>query len=311
MTTLTFAQALPFDVGALRDWIGTVSDLASLVSIETLSSSRVVIAAGATTPLAGYRLELLPETSFGITFRAPYLSGDLGEIRVLDPQGQTLVSVTDLPMGGDLDALLSGAWLEDFGANWLGSSGADTLTGGDGTSVLSGNGGNDSITGGAGFDAINGNMGDDTASGGAGDDWVVGGKDHDLLFGDAGDDIVLGNLGDDTSHGGAGSDIVRGGQGNDIVLGDAGDDWLAGDRGDDTLIGGLGADIFHTHGDAGLDRVTDFSAAEGDRVFLLPGTDYTADQVGADTVISMAGGAQMVLVGVTLSSLPAGWIFGA
>ena len=122
---------------------------------------------------------------------------------------------------------------------------------------------------------------------------------------------VYGNLGDDTCDGDAGNDVVRGGQANDIVRGGAGDDWLAGDRGDDTLSGGLGADIFHTHGDAGLDRVTDFNRAEGDRVFLLAGTKYTVSQVGADTVIDMVGGGQMVLVGVSMASLSGDWIFGA
>jgi serralysin len=34
-------------------------------------------------------------------------------------------------------------------------------------------------------------------------------------------------------------------------------------------------------------------------------------QAGADTVIQIGGGAQLVLTGVQLSSLPDGWIFGA
>jgi hypothetical protein len=34
-------------------------------------------------------------------------------------------------------------------------------------------------------------------------------------------------------------------------------------------------------------------------------------QVGADTVINMTGGGQMILVGVSMSSLTPGWIFGA
>jgi serralysin len=55
--------------------------------------------------------------------------------------------------------------------------------------------------------------------------------------------------------------------------------------------------------------VLDFSSAEGDRVMLDPGSTWTVAQVGADTVVSLTGGAQMVLVGVTLSSLPDGWIF--
>jgi len=192
----------------------------------------------------------------------------------------------------------------------FGGTGGDTLADAAGSNYLRGDEGNDSIAGGGDFDDINGNMGDDTGSGGLGDDWVVGGKDHDLLFGDDGADIVYGNLGADTCDGGAGNDVVRGGQENDVVRGGAGDDYVSGDRGDDTVTGGSGADLFHTSGDAGLDRVMDFSLADGDRVMLDPGTQYTVEQVGADTVISMPGG-QMILVGVQLSSLPAGWIFGA
>ena len=76
-----------------------------------------------------------------------------------------------------------------------------------------------------------------------------------------------------------------------------------------TLTGGPGADIFHTFSGAGLDRVTDFSRAEGDRVFVL-GT-YTVSQVGSDVVIDLTGGTQMVLVGVQQSSLTGDWIFGS
>jgi hypothetical protein len=54
--------------------------------------------------------------------------------------------------------------------------------------------------------------------------------------------------------------------------------------------------------------VLDFHLSEGDRVLLDPGTTYTASQVGADTVIDMGGGNQMILQGVELSTLGAGWI---
>ena len=187
--------------------------------------------------------------------------------------------------------------------------GNDTVDGGGGDDYLRGDAGDDSIIGGAGFDDINGNQGDDTLRGGDGPDWVVGGQGNDMLYGDAGDDIVYGNLGNDTLDGGDGRDLVRGGQGDDSIAGGAGDDWMSGDRGNDTISGGAGADIFHTFGDAGLDRVTDFSVAEGDRVQVDVGTVYTVAQVGADTVISMTGGAQMVLAGVQTSSLSGGWIF--
>jgi Ca2+-binding RTX toxin-like protein len=199
-----------------------------------------------------------------------------------------------------------------------GGAGNDTLMGGNGNDLildsqgqnyLRGEDGADSISGGSGFDDINGNVGNDTAHGNAGDDWVVGGKDNDMLFGDAGGDIVWGNLGNDTVDGGDGNDQVRGGQGDDSVSGGAGDDFVSGDRGNDTISGGAGADLFHGSQDAGIDRVLDFHASEGDRVMLDPGTTYTLSQVGADTVIDMGGGNQMILVGVQLSTLPSGWIF--
>ncbi|MCI3132704.1 M10 family metallopeptidase C-terminal domain-containing protein [Phenylobacterium aquaticum] len=201
--------------------------------------------------------------------------------------------------------------------NVKGGSGADTVMGNDADNLIEGNGGQDYLRGGAGndtlrggdaFDDLNGNQGNDTEFGGEGDDWVVGGKDNDVLYGEAGNDIVYGNLGDDTISGGDGADWVRGGQGNDSVSGGAGDDLLYGDRGDDTLSGGAGADTFRSFGDAGLDRVIDFSRTEGDRVVLDPGTSYTVAQSGADVVISMTGGGQMVLVGTPLSSLSDGWI---
>jgi len=181
----------------------------------------------------------------------------------------------------------------------------------EGATYLRGEEGDDVIVGSPKFDDINGNQGNDSGSGGDGDDWVVGGKDNDVLAGDAGSDLVYGNLGSDTCDGGLGNDIVRGGQDNDVVFGGAGDDYVSGDRGNDTVTGGLGADIFHTFGDAGIDRATDFSLAAGDRVQLDPGTQFTVAQVGADTVINMTGGGQMILVGVQLSTLTPGWIFGA
>jgi len=218
---------------------------------------------------------------------------------IIDEAGQTLV-------GSDISDDLAGAGGDD---RLFGDAGADTLSGGDGGDYLRGGDGGDLVLGGAGFDDINGNVGDDSCAGGLGDDWVVGGKDNDRLSGEDGDDIVYGNLGNDACDGGTGADLVRGGQGDDVLVGGAGNDWLSGDRGADTITGGAGADVFHTFGEAGLDRVTDFNLAEGDRVQLDPGTTYTLAQVGADTVITMGGGGQMVLAGVQLTSLTPEWIF--
>jgi Ca2+-binding RTX toxin-like protein len=190
-------------------------------------------------------------------------------------------------------------------------AGNDTIIGASVADYLRGDDGDDSISGGAVFDDINGNAGNDTAHGNAGDDWVVGGKGDDVLFGDAGNDIVWGNLGNDTLSGGDGNDQVRGGQGDDSLAGGAGNDFISGDRGNDTESGGAGADIFHTFSGAGIDKVLDFNLAEGDRVQLDPGTVYSYGQVGADTVIDMGNGDQMILVGVQASTLTSGWIFGA
>ena len=119
---------------------------------------------------------------------------------------------------------------------------------------------------------------------------------------------VLGNLGQDLVDGGAGDDVVRGGQGDDRIFGWSGDDYLAGDRGNDTLSGGSGADVFHSFGEAGLDRITDFNFAEGDRLRLVAGSTWSVAQQGGDVVVDLGGGAQVVLEGVQLWSLGDGWI---
>ncbi|HEX5377440.1 MAG TPA: M10 family metallopeptidase C-terminal domain-containing protein [Phenylobacterium sp.] len=226
--------------------------------------------------------------------------------------------------GADIENAIGGANADRINGNALGNrlqggGGDDTIWGGagndqiqaiSGSTYLRGEAGDDSVSGGSGFDDINGNMGADTASGHLGGDWVVGGQGDDLLNGDEGDDIVYGNMGNDWCDGGVGADVVRGGQGDDILLGQAGDDWLSGDRGNDTETGGAGADTFYSFGDAGVDRITDFNRAEGDRIQLDPGTSYAVAQSGADTVISIAGGAQVILVSVQASSLTAGWIIG-
>jgi Ca2+-binding RTX toxin-like protein len=237
-----------------------------------------------------------------------FADASTGSVKVNGPGGLLL---TGLPTT-DADYLVANPQFAEI----HGLTGNDTIIGASTADYLRGDEGDDSISGGAAFDDINGNMGNDTAHGNGGDDWVVGGKDNDMLFGDAGSDIVWGNLGNDTLDGGDGNDQVRGGQGDDVVNGGAGDDYVSGDRGNDTITGGAGADLFHGSQDAGIDKVMDFHLAEGDRVMLDPGTTYTVSQVGADTVIDMGASAngapnQMILVGVQLSTLTPGWIFGA
>src|SRR3989344_5350854 len=165
-------------------------------------------------------------------------------------------------------------------------------------------GGADPIAGSAAADVMRGYAGDDIIRGGEGTNYLRGDEGNDSIVGGTGFDDINGNMGNDTRVSGGG-----GGQDNDLINGGGGADYVSGDKGSDTVTGGAGADIFHTFGDAGVDRVTDFRLAEGDRVQVDPGTQYTVSQVGADTVISMTGGGQMTLVDVQLSSRTAGWIF--
>jgi beta-glucanase (GH16 family) len=189
-------------------------------------------------------------------------------------------------------------------------AGDDTITGWAGSSFLTGDDGNDVINGGSGFDRTNGNAGNDTVHGNGGDDWVTGGRDNDVLFGDDGADILNGNLGNDIGDGGVGNDTVRGGQGDDVLLGGAGDDYLSGDLGDDTLTGGTGADTFRAFAGGGRDVIADFNPAEGDRIQLDPGTTHTEAQSGADVLVTLSGGAQLMLKNVQLAALTDGWIVG-
>ena len=215
-------------------------------------------------------------------------------------------SGADTINGNDGANTLTGGMGDD---DLYGGAGNDSLVGGDGQDFLRGEAGNDYIVGGAAFDDIHGNMGEDTEYGGEGDDWVVGGQNNDLLYGENGADIMYGNMGDDTMYGGAGADLMRGGQHNDIMHGDDGADWMSGDRGDDTIWGGAGGDTFYAFADSGLDRIMDFNRAEGDRVQIGEGATYSFSQSGADVVVSVSGGAQVVLVGVSLTTLTDGWIY--
>ena len=192
-----------------------------------------------------------------------------------------------------------------------GGAGADTIDGGTGgANQLFGGDGNDSIQGGADFDAVNGNKGEDTIDGGAGGaDWLLGGQGNDIITAHTGNVILNGNIGLDTVNGGAGDDFIRGGQGADVLNGGAGNDQLFGDLGNDSMTGGSGADLFHFAVGGGVDLVTDFSVAAGDRIQLDGAPAYTVAQIGADTVISVGtGGDQIVLANVQSITLGPGSI---
>ncbi|MDB5441398.1 MAG: hypothetical protein JWM33_3825 [Caulobacteraceae bacterium] len=247
--------------------------------------------------------------------QAPAGATDHFSYWVTDADGDQSLATLTVSVAATASSPSSGQTLTGGGGDdtLMGASGDDTISGGDGRNYLRGGGGDDQLRGGAGFDDINGNMGDDTIDGGTagGGDWLVGGQGNDLVTAHQGDGLLYGNLGDDTLIGGAGSEIIRGGQGDDSLSGGAGADFISGDRGNDTMTGGSGADAFHSAIRAGIDKVTDFHQSEGDYVLLDAGTTYAAAQVGADTVVTLGSagsGDQVILVGVSMSSLTDNWI---
>ncbi len=131
-------------------------------------------------------------------------------------------------------------------------------------------------------------------------------------------DIIVGGSGNDTldvSDRFADETFVDGGSGNDTIKGGVGRDHIFGGTGDDVLTGGSGADIFYFSGDHGNDTITDFNAAEGDRIDLSGfNKSITWEQLqskiatvtdGNDVVtglridLSDLGGGTIVLEGIT------------
>jgi Ca2+-binding RTX toxin-like protein len=223
---------------------------------------------------------------------------------------QSLLSVT----GGTRGAAEIGHYTDD---NLAGTAGNDTFNG---------DGGNDTLTGGAGNDTyyVPGSGAKVVEQAGGGTDTVIahtytlGANVENLVIsndspaawagtGNELNNVIVGNSLNNVISGLDGNDTLDGGLGNDQILGGGGNDILLGGGGGDTLTGGTGADTFVLGVGFGTDKVVDFSQAQGDTVEVV-GSTYTTAQVGADTVITLAGGDKMTLAGVSMTSLKAGWI---
>lgn len=150
--------------------------------------------------------------------------------------------------------------------------------------TLGGNVENLVLTGSA---AINGtgNALDNSMTGNVADNVLAGGDGNDRLFGAGGNDRL---------DGGSGNDLLDGGTGADYLTGGAGDDILVGGDGADTMLGGTGSDrfVFAALADdpssgtlSTMDRIVDFSHAQGDRIDL----SSIGDALGSP--LSFIGGA--------------------
>lgn len=96
-------------------------------------------------------------------------------------------------------------------------------------------------------------------SGGSDADELQGGPGNDRLSGGDGADLLVGGSGIDSLDGGGGDDVLDGGDGNDVFT-------ITG--GSDSITGGTGADRFivpvGSAGDGDVNRIRDFSVADGD-----------------------------------------------
>lgn len=135
--------------------------------------------------------------------------------------------------------------------------------------------------------------------GGGGDDEIDAGLAATrVLRGLGGDDTLLGSAATERLHGGAGADS--------LVGGDAGER-LKGGRGADILQGGEGADRFVFRAlDGAIDRILDFSQADGDRI-VLRAIDADAGQPGPQS-FAFIGDAPFTAAGqLRVEQSGAGW----
>jgi serralysin len=172
-----------------------------------------------------------------------------------------------------------------FNNTLTGGAFADTLMGGAGFDVLKGGLGNDFLDGGADADQQRGEAGDDRIVYDAADTVIDGGAGRDTLILNTAATVNLGNFSSSQVTGGAAyvsgfEDVdasgataavrLNGSAFNNTLIGGSGADTLAGGAGFDTLTGGKGSDLFvfgaFTSGD--IDKITDFSHAQGDRIDL-------------------------------------------
>jgi Ca2+-binding RTX toxin-like protein len=247
-----------------------------------------------------------PSTGTYYVEAGAFIDGYTGAYRLAVSQTATPASAASSATAGD-DVLVGRVG----GDSIDGMAGNDTITGSTGPNFLYGGDGADSITGGPDFNSINGNKGDDVIIGrSSAGDRLLGGQGNDWIDAShaTGHDTINGNLGNDLILAGSGGDFVRGGQGDDLLVGGAGNDTLSGDRGHDTVTGGGGADLFHQFPGGGVSVVTDFDYAQGDRVLLDAGSQYTVHQSGPDAVVDLGGGTELILQNINSSTLPAGAI---
>ncbi|MEN9757854.1 MAG: hypothetical protein RL755_2041, partial [Pseudomonadota bacterium] len=187
-----------------------------------------------------------------------------------------------------------------------------------------GTSGNDTIVGGDADDHIDGGEGSDSISGGLGDDYLSGGQGSDTINGDDGFDMVsyrefntqnqttattgvIVNLSSGTATNGTATDnwgntdtllsieAVEGSDFNDSIVGSIGNEFLFGSQGNDTITGGGGSD--HLQGGEGDDSITggngdDFISGDQGNDILIGGggSDHIQGGEGSDLITAVGAG---------------------
>jgi Ca2+-binding RTX toxin-like protein len=318
------AEADLFAFGDSLD--STLAETDRLLDFDRVEGDRIAL--GSFGGLSGLRLVFAGELAEGFDglegstftpagdFDTAALAGEFAQVwwqatgadlrLYVDADGDLLLGAGDLVV--DLEGVTTLA-RDDFAEGTfvviVGTSGADSLTGGTGSDTIFGLAGDDTIEGldepdridaGAGNDSVLGGLGGDTIFGGAGDDSIQGedgfdqiygedgndtidgGNDGDALWGYAGNDLIFGGFGADAIYGGEGEDTLFSGADDDVVLGDGGNDSLSAAGGDDDVNGGEGDDSLHggsgndrLSGDGGADRLT--GGADADEFFWAFGAE--------------------------------------
>ncbi|RUQ63973.1 calcium-binding protein [Azospirillum doebereinerae] len=258
---------------------------------------------------------------------ADTLDGGAGSNLLIGGAGNDVYLVGNL---GDQVVELAGEGIDEVRTALTGytlTEGVETLTY-TGTAAFAGTGNalDNLIAGGTGTDTLDGGLGADTLIGGLGDDvYVVDSVGDTVIEGvDAGIDEVRTTLsaftlgdnmerlvfqGGDASGIGNGLDNwLAGNVGNDTLDGGAGNDTLLGGLGNDVLTGGSGADLFAFASGDGLDTITDFDAAQGDRIGLAAGQAYSVDiNASGDAVIVYGTSDIVTLVGIQPAAVSSAW----
>jgi len=213
-----------------------------------------------------------------------------------------------------------------------GTTGSDSLAGGNGNDAINGFAGNDTLLGGAGNDTLDGGSGSDTMIGGLGDDTYIVDSVLDWITDAGGRDTVLSSVSFDGSRvalenvtltGTAPSNVLMSSMDN-VIRGNDAANYLDGGGGDDTILGGGGNDTIvgslygyrggAIDGGAGLDQLT-YAGGGSSRIEVdlsrgtVAGGDYSSTAHATITgVEDVLGGAYSDRL---IGDRAANWLYGA